>query len=317
MENEPITKIRRIGKIDAETPLLLPSFSSVFDRKIRQVHTTLTDHIPDCSLISAYDLAYGYITKEDIWASNLVYIDSGNYEYQNLEICKDRKKWSPQLHEDLLNLIRPLSKLVIVNFDKVGSIHEQIKTASNLFEKFPKYASCFLCKPLSKSSKYVDVPKIIENIGQIENFEIIAFTEKELGSSLIKKCENIVKIRQALTSKELNKPIHIFGCLDPLAIITYFLCGADIFDGTNWLKYTFYDNVAIYNNNYSILYGSWSDSDITIRKSSYVFNLSKLTRLTQDMRRYTRDVSLDSFNLTEQIQRQISDLVNTAQVKKR
>src|SRR5690606_15759698 len=111
-------------------------------------------------------------------------------------------------------------------------------------------ASCFLCKP-SKTSTYIDVQTLINKVTNLENFDVIAFTEKELGGSLIKKCENVIKIRQALISKGLNKPIHIFGCLDPLAIIIFFLCGADIFDGTNWLKFTFYDNLAIYTNNYA------------------------------------------------------------------
>jgi hypothetical protein len=313
---DALTQIRRIGKIDVDTPLLIPSFSSVFDPKIGEIHLNLIDHIPDCSLVSAYDLAYNYINKENLWASNVVYIDSGNYEYENLKSQREGKDWSSVLYKRILSTVKPMSKVVIVNFDEFGSIDKQINHAKAFFQQYPSYASCFLCKP-SQSPGYVQFNALIDKIAKLEDFDVIAFAEKELGASLIMKCENIIKIRQALISKGLNKPIHIFGCLDPLAIIVFFLCGADIFDGTNWLKFTFYDNLAIYRNNYAIIGGSWSDFDVTVRRSSYVFNLSKLTRLTQDMRRFTREGNLKAFNLTEQIQKQISELIDTAQVRKR
>jgi hypothetical protein len=158
---------------------------------------------------------------------------------------------------------------------------------------------------------------LIQNLANLERIDIIAFTEKELGNSLLERAKNVFNVRQALNAIGLNKPIHIFGCLDPLAIITLFLCGADIFDGTNWLKFAFYDNLTVYTNDYAILSGNWSETDLTVRNSSYVFNLSKLTTLSQNMRQYTKMSKLEEFEISHHIQKQISDLVDTAQSRSR
>jgi hypothetical protein len=55
------------SKIDVETPLLGPSFSSIYDFNIGGIHQNSIGPIPDCSLVSAYDLAY-YISQENIRA---------------------------------------------------------------------------------------------------------------------------------------------------------------------------------------------------------------------------------------------------------
>jgi hypothetical protein len=312
LENN-LTQLRPIGKTKIETPLLVPSFSSVCDRRIGEIHTHLISHIPDCSLVSAYDLAYDYVDSKKIWASNLVYIDCGNYEYQSLRTCKDGRNWSRTEHYRMLDGLKALSEVVIVNFDEPDSFEEQIKTATTLFQRYPSFASCFLCKPFSKLSNDIDLQTLIQNLANLESIDIIAFTEKELGNSLLERAKKVFNIRQALNSIGMNKPIHIFGCLDPLAIITLFLSGADIFDGTNWLKFAFYDNLTIYTNDYAILSGNWSESDLTVRNSSYVFNLSKLATLSQNMRQYSKIGKLEAFELGGHIQKQISDLVNTAQ----
>jgi hypothetical protein len=315
LNNENLAQIRFLKKANTSTPLLIPSFSSVCDRKIGEIHANLVGHIPDCSLVSAYDLAHGYINQDNIWASNIVYVDSGNYEYHSLRKFKDRKVWSPSYHHRLLKTLKPLSNIVIVNFDKAGKLENQINNAQDLFSEFPDCIHCFLSKPFSSSSEYIDIDTTVSRISELKQFDIIAFTEKELGSSLIERATNIITIRNSLALKGLNIPIHIFGCLDPLAMITFFICGADIFDGTNWLKYTFYENLTIYFNDYNLLSGNWSASELIIRNESYVYNLSKLATLNQNMKQYTREVKIGVFSLNEKIQKQISDLVNTAKLR--
>jgi hypothetical protein len=147
-----ITQSRPIGKTKIETPLLVPSFSSVCDRRIGDIHTHLIGHIPDCSLVSAYDLAYEYIDSQKIWASDLVYIDCGNYEYKSLKNCKDGRNWSRAQHYGVLDGLKALSEVVIVNFDEADFFEEQLKTALTFFQRYPSNTSCFLCKPFSKFS---------------------------------------------------------------------------------------------------------------------------------------------------------------------
>jgi len=312
MDVRSTCKSRRIFKVDIETPLLVPSFSStVLGKTVGKIHEKLKEHIPTASLISAYDLNYEFIKKEEIWVSDVVFIDSGNHEVTQLSNSKDLKKWTLQMYSKVLDTLKPLTKVVLVNFDKQEPMKRQIFNAQKLFAKYPDYATCFLYKPFRKSTN-VHVASLVENITLIEPFDILALTEKELGNSILNRCRNLLRIRGALNSKGLNKPIHIFGCLDPLSVLSYFLCGADIFDGTLWLKFSFCENVATYVNNYAILRGKWSESDSSVLASTYVLNLSELTRMMYKMRRFAQEYDLGIFRFNEEILKEVKDLTGTA-----
>ncbi len=309
MEHELYCNLRRINKINIATPLLIPSFSSAVDRRISEVHSNLREYIPNASLVSAYDLKYDYIDEKQVWASDVVYVDSGNYEHDKSGSL-EKKEWSAHVYSTLLDRIKPLTKVVIVNFDEKKKLEMQIDDANELFAKYPEYASCFLCRPQTKRAFHVDVSKLSKNISFVKNFNILGLSEKELGSSLFERCKNLIEIRKALMFEGLEIPIHIFGCLDPLGVIVFFLCGADIFDGTNWLKYSFHNNLALYINNYVILSGAWSESDVRVHESTYVFNLSKLGRLLRDMKRYIHERNLGVFNLNDEILKQVNGIIS-------
>jgi len=312
MDIESICKSRRISKADIETPLLVPSFSSaVLGKTVGKIHKKLKEHIPDASLVSAYDIKQKFIKKEEIWVSDIVFIDSGNHETTQLAESVNLKEWTPSIYSNVIDTLKPLTAVVLVNYDKQEPLKEQILNAQNLFVKYPGYATCFLFKASSKS-KNVTIGSLVENITLIESFDILGLTEKELGNSLLKRCKNLLRIREALNSKGSNVPIHIFGCLDPLGILSYFLCGADIFDGTIWLKFSFHENIAIYVNNHAILTGSWSESDSSILASTYVLNLNKLTHLMYNMRRFTREYDFGTFRFSEDILKEVKDLTGTA-----
>lgn len=318
MDIKSMCKSRRIRKIDVETPLLVPSFSSVASEiLVKEVHEKLTDHVPMASLVSAYDLYYNSIDKEQIWVSEVVFVDSGKHEVDFLKRTrsKDLRAWSPSKYLEVISSLNPLTNVVLVNFDEKGPLKEQITKATALFEKFPDYATCFLCKPTSERMNVVDLGGLVKNITLIESFDILGLTEKELGTSLLKRCQNLLKIRVALNTKNLTTPIHIFGCLDPLSVISYFLSGADIFDGTLWLKFSFHENIAIYVNNHPFLKGSWSESDSSVKASAYVLNLNELTHLMYHMRRFTQEYTFDVFRIKEEILSEVKDLTSTAGLK--
>ena len=148
---------------------------------------------------------------------------------------------------------------MIVNYDyQEETIETQIKKAIDFFDKYKEYSCNFLFKP-TKGKFSFDFDEWVKHISKYSHFDIIGFTEKELGVSILERCMNIIRIRYALIEEELDIPIHIFGCLDPLSIIIYFSCGADIFDGLSWLRYNF-DNdsgVAIYINNNILCHKCW------------------------------------------------------------
>jgi len=92
-----------------------------------------------------------------------------------------------------------------------------------------------LLKPETTNQRFLQVPAIVENIRALADFDIIGLTEKEVGSSIFDRMQNIATIRLALDKAGMEIPIHVFGSLDTITTPMYFLAGADIFDGLTWL----------------------------------------------------------------------------------
>src|SRR5699024_2400896 len=157
------------------------------------------------------------------------------------------KLWNFELYKNTVKKIEPISDIVLVNydFDELLPLFKQVELANNHFYHYPFLISDFLYKPINEG-ELIDVEELIENIHMISNFDILGLTEKELGYSVIERCTNIYRIRLALEKANVNIPIHIFGCLDPLNILIYFLCGADIFDGLSWLRFSYSENKPMY-----------------------------------------------------------------------
>jgi len=312
MDIRSVCKPRFIGNLNIETPLVVPSFSSIANKKIGEIYQILRDHIPEASLVSAYDLNYGLIDKKDIWVSDIVFLDSGNYEKEKLTILQEKREWSLKIYEKLINSLIPLSSLVLVNFDGKKPVTQQIEDAQNLFLNYQDVARCFLYRPPSRSADFIDIDNLIRNLPSLLSFNILGIAEKELGPSPLARCKNILRIRAALKSQHLEIPIHVFGCLDPIGVILYFLSGADIFDGTLWLKFSFYDDMAIYTNNAAILSRSWSLGDNDFLGATYVLNLKKLTHLLYNLRLFSRKHDLSVLGLNSDLLRVVKDIISDA-----
>ena len=158
----------------------------------------------------------------------------------------------------------------------------------------------------------IDIGGLLDNINKISQFDALGLAEKELGDSLLARCANILKIREKIKSEMVEVPIHIFGCLDPLCIISYFLCGADIFDGLSWLKYHFHENAATYKNNYPIYQGDWSLTDKNNYRQLCVRNLNEIVHLQNRMIRFTRTHDLQVLGLSPEISKQMISLCGEA-----
>jgi hypothetical protein len=61
---------------------------------------------------------------------------------------------------------------------------------------------------------------------------------------------NIAKLRIGMHSSGVEKPIHLFGSLDPITTPLYYLSGADIFDGLSWLRFMFDNSNTLYIDSY-------------------------------------------------------------------
>lgn len=311
MRVEDACNSRVIRKVGGGTPLLVPSFSSVISEDIKDIRANLVEYINKTSLVSAYDLHYELIDITDLGFSEIVFVDSGKYEVDFLKDSINLEEWNKDYYLKTLDRLIPTNEYVIVNYDEKVRIEEQIKQATELFVKYPKYASCFLYKPLSNENYKINTTQLIEHMTSIDQFDIIGLAEKELGNSMHERCTNIVRIREGL-SKRIEIPIHIFGCLDPLSIIAYSICGADIFDGLSWMRYTFHDDVALYYNNHALLNKMWSEPDNRVRAHSYVTNLIELTRLEVRIRHFTRTHDFDSLQLPNDKITQLKALTGAA-----
>jgi hypothetical protein len=300
MDYSKVCRKRKINIIDTSTPLLVPSFSSKGFKDIKNLYIYMKEYMSEVSLISAYDLYYDFINSKQIYETEVIFIDSGGYERDQEHDLSDvygakylPNQWNSKLHQEVINEIEPLADIVIVNFDFVKRypIIEQIEKASFLFDRFPNFASNFLVKP--ETGEQINIENYCSNIKLLSNFSILGFTEKELGQSVLERCTNIYKIRLALNSANLNTPIHIFGCIDPLNILVYYLCGADIFDGLSWLRFSFQNNIPRYINHNAIATGKWSLTNDEIRVLTYYENLEILKSLKMQMNDFTNNYNLD------------------------
>ncbi|MEH6908797.1 hypothetical protein, partial [Neobacillus drentensis] len=166
--------------------------------------------------------------------------------------------------------------------------------------------------PTHADEKKLDIELLCTKIEKMAGFSIIGVTEKELGTSILERCKNIIQIRESMEKSGLQIPIHIFGCLDPLNIIAYFVCGADVFDGLSWLRFSFIDGIGCYINSYAITSGMWSLSDQRLKALTYGKNLQEITLLMNRMRHFSKTYDWNVFELSPNHVSQLKKLVSLA-----
>lgn len=306
--------LARISKLEhplgflIETPLLVPSFSSKgfgFKKKkvgekndVSEVADALEfskEFLTESLLISAYDIFYNHIPfSEENICTDITFLDSGGYEsggtYDLSTVSKfnyDVKEWKVEFLEEVLNNWPEHKAAVAVSFDhgnRKVSLKEQICSAVKLFARYPKMLSTFLIKPETKDQEYVQVNNIVAQINDLKQFNIIGVTEREIGNSILQRMLNIAIIRKAMDDCGNEAPMHIFGSLDPVTSILYFLAGAEIFDGLTWLKYSYFYNAAIYTSNFGVINNELGINvrdgqvkSIAISKNTYYLEKMKYT----------------------------------------
>jgi hypothetical protein len=246
----------------AETPLLLPSFSSKGFPQVRQVMDLMAEFITSPILISAYDVYYRFIPRK-IRFSQLMFLDSGGYEARIDHDLSETygkihkpKPWNKRFHERVLASWASRWPTIAVSFDSPTQfvpLSKQIKNAEDLRGNYQDFLWEFLVKPESPKDLILPIEKLLTKVARLRGFAVIGLTEKELGDSVFAAMTNIARLRAALDLAGLAIPIHIFGSLDPLTTILYFLAGAEIFDGLTWLRFGYHDGNTIYSQNYGVL----------------------------------------------------------------
>src|SRR5208337_751024 len=177
----------------AETPLLLPSFSSKGFPQARQIMNLMAEFITSPILISSYDVHYRLIPRK-ITFPQLLFLDSGGYEARIEHDLSETygklhkpKPWNQQLHERVLKNWVSKWPTIAVSFDspaKFLHLSNQIAVAAELQKKYPDLLWELLVKPESSKNPFIPFEKLIKRVEHLRLFAVVGITEKELDDSL-------------------------------------------------------------------------------------------------------------------------------------
>lgn len=313
--NQRISQLKHPLGLEISTPLLTPSYSSkgfaIHNGKSELRNTMLfaKEFIYESQLISAYDIYYNHMLDTlELNPTQMTIIDSGGYETSNnfdlsetRKYNRSKKEWNENLLCNVLDEWTDLYPAIIVSYDDVEiriPLEEQIKNASALFKPRTQFLSDFLIKPFNKESNFIDINEVLSYSKQFGQFDVVGLTEKELGNSLFLRMKNIYLLRNRLDKDNVNSPIHIFGALDPLSVILYFLMGAEIFDGLSWLKYDYYNCCASYINNSNIIRNNENIflTDNEVRMQTIKNNVYQLETLKNILIDFTKNQEYGTFD---------------------
>lgn len=285
--------------VQLKTPLLLPSFSSktLQEERVRKILDYQKEVITDEILVSAYDVYYKEIAAKQTNFSSTVFLDSGGYEAsQDVDLSDQSgmsvksRPWRTSYHETVLKNWDYAHPTVIISYDNPRTkldLDSQIDRANALFAKYPLGTPELLIKTEHKSQRFVDISAVVARASKLKGFGVIGITEKELGGSALDRMVNIAKIRNALTTQGLETPIHVFGSLDTVSSVLYFIAGADVFDGLTWLRYAYFDGHTLYKHNYGARNLGISFEDFRINAKVWNDNYYYLLHLKEDMARFS------------------------------
>lgn len=126
MKLKDICANRNIPNTDTDTPLLVPAFSSsvfgIYDSEkkhiIGDLFKILKKRLKSALLLSAFDIYYEYVDKNEIPKTKVVFLDSGMYEKDCYTKSGKNVDWSYQKYLTVLDSVKPTPLCVLVNYDK-------------------------------------------------------------------------------------------------------------------------------------------------------------------------------------------------------
>ncbi len=292
----------------AETPLLVPSFSSRGHSRLDLLLRFTSAFITEALLISAYDLASSHFGESpDLRFARLVFLDSGGYEIAERSDFSDMKgtaraadTWDEASYAELLagwDTAGEQPGLVAISYDLPGlPVSEQAAAASALLGQKPDIMRELLLKPERRSQPYINVDAILDSVEVLAGFDVIGVTEKEAGSSVLDRMESIARLRLRMDDAGLPAPIHVLGALDPLSAPLYCAAGAEIFDSLSWLRLAYRRGLPVYRQSYGILDVGISTDDSDVDARCWAANIGVLYDLELEMRAFCESGSFASFS---------------------
>lgn len=291
------------GSLVAKTPAIVPSFSSKGFPDVEKIVQSLTEVITESALVSAYDFSNGLLRSPPSYPEYLI-LDSGGYECsKDMELSDTR---SNNFHETPWSLDRLVTVLdswnaqqptFAVSYDHPRDripLIDQLARARELFSG-RSFGRELLIKPSDPNHRRLEMNEVLRNIDKLGDFDVIGFTEAELGYSIFDRMLKIARFRRALDGAGINTPIHIFGSLDTISTPLYFLSGADVFDGLTWLRYAYTDGQAVYQKNAAALKFGIRINDDDIDPRIWFDNYQVIVDMQFAMKRYLRENSFEAF----------------------
>jgi hypothetical protein len=253
-----------------QTPMLIPSFSSRIP-EIEKPFRASEQFIDGPILISAYDVKHHLLLAPYDFGS-AIFLDSGGYETSritDLSEVGDQAQaplaWTEEDHAKVVANWNPKVPSAVISYDhpkERHSLEDQINRAKSMKLSRDDIVREILIKPETADQNFIQMSTLLANVRDLSGFGIIGVTEKEVGNSVLERMIHIAQLRLALTKVGLSTPIHMFGSLDTVTTLFYFVAGADIFDGLTWLRYAFKDGRTLYRQDFGI-------SDLGISTKSY------------------------------------------------
>lgn len=313
------------------TPLLVPSFSSKGfgatsdgESEIAKVFSVMEEYLTEAMLISAFDLHHGNLPVPESAITEVTFVDSGGYEISDIYDFSTKYR-QPLSREEAADSwsegdLRAVYDgwpegipAAFVSFDhpKVRrSLKDQIQSARDLLCRYQQLR-VLLVKPETTDQVKVQVRNIVVHSEELGYFDIVGFTENELGNSLLKRMMAIAKIRLALDDEGVETPIHVFGGLDPVSCALYYCAGAEIFDGLTWLRYGYMNGLAVYHHNYAASAVGIDRTDWFARVKATQDNIDTLIDLRNTMRKFSRTGDFGHFGKNEAVIRDAFELLCT------
>jgi queuine/archaeosine tRNA-ribosyltransferase len=196
-------------------------------------------------LVSAYDLvnrrkpqALIEELTEYRASGGFVLVDSGNYEASRL----GSRRWKVN---DLEEALAQTPHDWAFCFDVMNPLHHPDRAIDQIIravERDSAFTNASVLPvvhaPICRQGGYKldHIPRIIREVANRLEPQLIAIPERELGPGIIARAKTIRAIREELSNLPFYQPLHVLGTGNPWSMAILAAAGADSFDGLEWCR---------------------------------------------------------------------------------
>jgi hypothetical protein len=264
-------------------------------------------------------------------SGGFVLVDSGNYEASRL----GTRRWKA---DDLKEVLAQTPHDWAFCFDVMNPLHDADRAIDKIVEGVERdraFTSApvlpIVHAPIRKKGGYklTDIPRIIREVADRLEPQLIAIPERELGPGLIARIKTVRAIREELSKLPFYQPLHLLGTGNPWSMAVLAAAGADTFDGLEWCRmavdrdkdrlqhfqhfdfFSYQAGVA----DSPITRGALADQDVDFAGKVAFHNLDYFASLVKNMREAVAAGSIEAFvvglvgkGTANQLKKQVPDL---------